>query len=127
MNSITVTLPWPPAECSPNSRAHWAVRAKAVKEYKMLARAETRKIPDEQQAYIWAAYQKDEPIHVIYEFCPPDDRRRDFDNFVSRCKPYLDGICYVVGIDDSVLKFDGCDWGGTFPGGQVIITLEVIE
>jgi hypothetical protein len=32
--SITIDLPLPPAECSPNWRGHWAKRAKAAKQYR---------------------------------------------------------------------------------------------
>lgn len=32
--SLTVTIPIPPPECSPNGRHHWRVKAKAVRAYR---------------------------------------------------------------------------------------------
>ena len=37
MNRITITLPLPPKELSPNARPHWAVKARAIKSYRLLA------------------------------------------------------------------------------------------
>lgn len=37
MKSITITLPHPPKELSPNGRSHWAKKAKATKGYRDVA------------------------------------------------------------------------------------------
>ena len=119
---INVTLPWPPAECSPNSRKHWARRH----ELSILVKALARELTIEECAKKKFAWPGGDAC-VIYEFCPPDKRRRDLDNFQARCKPYLDGICDALGIDDSQIKRSIQEWGGVTDGGQVIITIEAME
>ena len=125
---INVTLPWPPAECSPNSRAHWRKRHDIVTAGKYIAYHATLRTLDEMGILVindlgfWL-----KKLQATYEFCPPDKRRRDLDNFQARCKPYLDGICDALGIDDSQIKRSIQDWGGVTDGGQVIITIEAME
>lgn len=87
-------LPWPDRSLHPNSRAHWAVRAKAAK----AARA---------QAFILAreagwrdAKLPDGPIHCWIEGYAKDRRRRDADGLLSSLKPHLDGIADSLGIND---------------------------
>jgi len=121
MTSITVTLPWPPAECSPNSRAHWRKRAEVSRLSKEWAYWSSVDWLDGQ----FLGFE--DAIKVSYWLNPPDHRRRDLDNFVARCKPFLDGICERLGIDDSQIKQTSAQWGDKHPGGQVIITLEVME
>ena len=93
---IAIELPWPPRELHPNSRAHWAKRAKAAKRCRVLGWGLTleagvrRNDPDIPQA-----------LKVTAVFFPPDDRRRDEDGMLSNIKSYLDGISDVIGIDDS--------------------------
>ena len=124
---INVTLPWPPAECSPNSRVHHKKRAKVSEIHKILAFFTVKgKYPN------WDDLTKNHEgfnhnLQAMYEFCPPNKIRRDLDNFQARCKPYLDGICDALGIDDSQIKRSIQEWGGVTDGGQVIITIEAME
>ena len=123
MTSITVTLPWPPAECSPNSRAHWAKRSNIAQQAHDWAYWAT----ELQNYYTYSRLVFEESIQAHYEFQRPDKRKRDLDNFVARCKPYLDGICKRAGIDDSQIKHTVAEWGDKHPGGQVVITLETMD
>ena len=109
----TVSLPWPDRVLSPNSRAHWSRRAKAVK----AART---------QAY-WLAHMgmtelPDGPVPVRVVFHPPDKRHRDLDNCPSMCKAYLDGIADAYGVNDArfVLTLER---GPVIKGGCVSVTI----
>lgn len=87
-----VTFPWPPRELSPNSRTHWAKKAKAAKAYRLdcfyLAK----------EAKVTAP--KEGPINLHIEFVPPDRRGRDMDNMLSACKQLLDGLAEALGVND---------------------------
>ena len=124
---INVTLPWPPAECSKNSRAHWAKRHAAFQKHKLIAVNAIHEHLFWKKLLPTGYFQLGAPLKCYYEFCPPDGyRKRDSDNFIARCAPYIDGICEALGIDDSQLRSGGWDWGGVTDGGQVIITIEAI-
>ena len=88
-------LPWP--ELSPNSRLHWAVKARAVKSTKdeigWLAKAAG-----------WTCYHKPmQKARISYEFHLKDNRRRDLDNLLASCKSLVDGLVDVgvLADDDS--------------------------
>lgn len=99
----TVTLPWPPAALSPNSRTHWSVLARAKKSYR--------------EACAWSAKSQgmtamEGKQHVSLVFVPPSRRGFDLDNLLSRMKSGLDGLADVLGVDDkhwslSISKEDG--------------------
>ena len=82
-------LPYP--ELSPNSREHWAVKARAVRasreEVGWLAKAQ------------WQDQKPMKRARISYEFHTIDKRRRDLDNF--NCKPFQDGL-----VDANVLLDD---------------------
>lgn len=90
---MIITLPWPPKELSPNARMHWARLAKAKKAYRA--------------ACAWQAKaQGAQPItadrlHLTLTFHAPTRRSFDLDNALARCKAGLDGLCDVLGVDDS--------------------------
>lgn len=81
MNPITIELPIPAKELSPNSRAHWRVKHKHFQEHKHLALlAAIQHKPD--KPYKAAAYR------IYFRL----KRKQDYDNFHAMCKAYLDGI-----------------------------------
>lgn len=88
-----VVLPWPPKELSPNARLHWARLAKAKKAYRA--------------ACAWQAKaqgvhaMKADKLHLTLTFYAPTRRAFDLDNALARCKAGLDGLCDVLGVDDS--------------------------
>lgn len=91
--SNRVTLPWPPAELSPNWRGHWAKKARAASRYRMACgwacKAAGLRAPDSLM------------IALHLEFVQPDRRRRDDDNLVAATKAGRDGIADALGIDDN--------------------------
>lgn len=112
---LTIKLPWPPKEVSPNARSrtyHKAARFK--KAYRETCGKE---------AIAWGANRMkfDGKVYVQIEFYPPDRRRRDDDNMIGAFKAGRDGIADVIGVDDA-------DWVTSykFPketGGYIIAVL----
>ena len=94
MRTIKVTIDHLPyTELNPNSRVHWAVKARAV-------RASREEIG-------WltkAQWHDDKPMmkaRISYEFYSKDKRHRDLDNLLAMCKPWQDGL-----IDIGVIFYD---------------------
>ena len=87
-------LPYP--ELNPNSRVHWAVKAKVVK----IAKDEIGWLAKSQ----WHDNKPMMKARISYFFHAKDHRRRDFDNLLSACKAYQDGL-----IEVGVLFYDDAD------------------
>jgi crossover junction endodeoxyribonuclease RusA len=90
---VIIILPWPTANLSPNSRAHYMIRHKEKKAYR--------------QACAWQAKSQglgrdwsDEKISVHLTFFPPDKRQRDHDNMIASMKAGIDGLADVMGVND---------------------------
>jgi len=113
--SFSVTLPWPSKSLSPNARLHWASKAKATKSAREAAFWLT-----------WEAIGGRRPgwarAKLEIEFCPPDARRRDIQNFIGSLKAPVDGIADALGVNDSLFGFD-FRMGSPVKGGAVLITL----
>ena len=92
---FSISLPWPPAELSPNARVHWSARHRATQEYRWLVWAKTRQAT--LVAHPW------ERAQVRVQFVVPDHRRRDIDNLLAMLKPAWDGV-----VDAGLLKDDSC-------------------
>lgn len=90
---MTVTLPWPPASLSPNTRQHWRALARAKKAYRHVCAT---------QARIQGLRKIDATrLNVALLFVPPNRRAFDLDNLLARMKSGLDGLSDVLGVDDS--------------------------
>ena len=92
---IEVVLGWPPTDLSPNARKHWAVVARAKKQYRkdcysvskeQLKKIKTDNIP--------------EKLVLEMTFIPPDRRSYDRDNLVARMKSGIDGLADALKIND---------------------------
>jgi crossover junction endodeoxyribonuclease RusA len=111
---VIVSLPWPSPDLSPNARGHWTQLAKAKSAYR--------------QTCAWQAKaaglgkMKAAELHLCITFCPPDKRRRDLDNLLASLKSGLDGLCDVVGIDDSQWTLT-LERGSPTKGGKVVVEL----
>ena len=95
---IRIELPYlPPASFSPNSRVHWSARAadgKTVKEdVYYLLRAQLTTIPQLKA------------IALKYTIVVPDNRRRDYDNFISRTKPITDALVHAGLLPDDTPQY----------------------
>lgn len=89
---ITLTLPWPPKELSPNARLHWSKLAKAKKTYRA-ACGWTSKEQGARRIEVAT-------LNVKATFFPPDRRAYDQDNLIARMKAGFDGVADVLGVDD---------------------------
>ena len=105
-----IALPWPPAKLSPNARAHWAVKAKAFKTYKVQCHALLSQHRDTLRGRDAFAL----------EFRPPSARRTDLDNCLSAFKAGIDALAIVSGVDDSKFRFSIAK-GKPVKGGAVVI------
>ncbi len=115
---MELTLPWPPAACSPNARVHWTRKRKAAKSYRaachLLAKQAGIKAPE------GGALLK-------LEFVPPDRRRRDDDNLLAMFKAGRDGLADALGIDDNVFATQIRVSKETIKGGAVRVRIQTAE
>jgi crossover junction endodeoxyribonuclease RusA len=114
MDELTIYLPWPDNRLSPNARVHWATRASAARVAKQAAYALTK------HATAKCDVTLSVPLQVSIIFCPPDRRKRDWDNLIASMKPSLDGIAIALGIDDSNFKLS-IDFGEPCKNGEVAV------
>ena len=115
MSETRIVLPWPPSELSPNKRQHWAVLAKAKKQYRAACYNVARAHGVGRMAV--------DGVHLKLTFTPPTRRRFDLDNLLSRMKSGLDGLADVIGVDDSrwTLEIVKAEQTGGF------VTVEITE
>lgn len=94
MQTVTITLPLPPALLSGHNKGHWRSRAGVIKAMR-------------QQAFLAAKSHavKLESAGVWYLFLLPNKRRRDVANLVQCCKPYIDGIVDAGVVPDDSWKY----------------------
>ncbi|MCE1032985.1 endodeoxyribonuclease RusA [Pseudomonas asiatica] len=115
---IELTLPWPPAACSPNARVHWTKKSRAAKSYRadchLLAKQDGIQAP------------KGEAL-LMLEFIPPDRRRRDDDNLLAMFKAGRDGLADALGIDDNVFATQIRVSKETIKGGAVRVRIQAQE
>lgn len=96
MDSLTIELPWPSVDLSPNSRNKWAgIRARKAAKNSAWSLTKELMVPLGIRAGTWVG-----PITVQYTFHPAMDRKRDDDNFAARMKAARDGIALALGVDD---------------------------
>ena len=106
-----IELPFPPPKLSPNSRCHWAQKARAFKSYK----AQCHMLLSMHRATLKGQDSFDIRFH------PPTAHRFDLDNLVARSKAAIDALALVTGVDDSQFKLTIAK-GEPVKGGKVVIT-----
>ena len=116
-HKLTVILPWPGRVLWPNNRAHWRSKATVAR----AARAEGYYLTPPSPGWDWGETSE---IAVTYVVHPPSKRKFDSDGIESALKPYRDGVCDRLAIDDArlwpVLKKKST----VVKGGAVHMTLE---
>lgn len=88
--TLTIVLPLPPAELSPNGRPHWRAKAAKTATYRQCAK----------EAAMIAAYENSEVSQTMpwrsattqATFYHKDSRRRDRDNLLASIKAGFDGL-----------------------------------
>ena len=116
MTKLTITLPYPPKELSPNARVHWRTLATAKRAAKEAAFLLTN------MEIAWGArnVMLGETPNVRYTFHAPDQRRRDLDNAIASTKAYTDGIAAALHIDDSRFALS-YRFGDVRPNGETVV------
>jgi crossover junction endodeoxyribonuclease RusA len=117
---LRIILPWPSRTLHPNSRPHWAVKARAVKQGRAIAAAVTREALRSREA----VRLPDGLIPVTVTFMPPNRQRRDDDGCVTAFKAARDGIADALQVDDSRFR---CAYVMAEPvsGGAVAVDLAI--
>ena len=98
MPEISISMPWPLVDISPNGRAHWRDKHKATKASKNYAWGMAKSLmgPLGIVPGSWLG-----PISVQLMFHPAVTRDRDLDNMQASQKAALDGIALALGINDT--------------------------
>jgi crossover junction endodeoxyribonuclease RusA len=94
---LTVVLPLPPKELSPNARVHWGRKARMSKRYKLAAMAATdgALVEAGRPEGMWDAAQ----LKVcLYNRTA---HRRSSLNLIASMKSAFDGIAISLGVDDA--------------------------
>lgn len=121
MMSITVTLPWPPANLTPNAkrRLHWSKYRGDAKEYR--------------NTCFWLAKEAmgrlrfAAPPSVSIEFHPPEARHRDADGMIGAFKNGQDGIAEAIGHDDRHWRPVHSFHAPHRPHGKVVVILTEVS
>lgn len=92
--SITITVPMPPACCSPNVRAHWAKRASAVRGARQGAKGA---VQAKLQHYVGVGWPTG-PCTLSWVVRGPT--KQDGDNVKGRMKAVWDGIADALLVND---------------------------
>ena len=66
----------------------------------------------------------DRKVRLVFEFHPPDRRKRDDDNLKASLKHARDGIADALGIDDNRFLSDAVFAMEPFPQGAVVVWME---
>lgn len=119
MEPIVIDLPLPPDCLHPNSRPHWAQKAKATKACREMA------------CIVGRTKRPPKPfMRADYRLTFWLKRKRDYDGLISFCKAYLDGL-QDAGIiaNDSEFRPAGIERfsGKKQTGGKTGVRIEIWE
>ena len=115
MTQVSFHLPFPAKALWPNGRAHWAVKARAVKSHRKAAWA---------TALAAGLRASDAPGFSIAVIVHPRTRNLiDRDNCVASLKSYLDGIADALGVDDQTFDTPSILFGEPVKDGLMTVTV----
>lgn len=106
---MIIDLPWPHKALSPNSREHWGTKQRVAKVHREAAHW---------QAKPRGPIEADEVLVTIVAY-PPTRHAFDDDNFIARCKAYLDGLADGLGVNDRNFRIQPLKRGEVVKGGRV--------
>lgn len=112
---MIIDLPWPHKDLSPNARCHWTRKHRAVKVHREAAHWQSKPR---------GPIEADE-VRVTIVAYPPTRHAFDDDNFIARCKPYLDGIADGLEINDRNFRIQPLRRGEVSKPGNVRFEIEV--
>lgn len=105
---LSITLPHPDRELSPNARLPLSRQGAVVAGYKKAnaKKAARRKAWVETKAALTGWREKPTHYHLTWHY---KGAKPDADNCLARCKAYLDGACDALGINDRELDCAGIE------------------
>lgn len=92
--SLTLSLPWPASDLSPNDHQIWRAKDRSRKEAIGVGKYLTLEALGSRELELRGE------LELTLYFYPPDRRWVDLDNLIARMKHYQDGICRALGVDD---------------------------
>jgi crossover junction endodeoxyribonuclease RusA len=95
---VTLELPFPPAELSPNAREGWRKKARITREYREDCGWTGKQLTMNGEPSLTP------PVRAEVVFVVPTRHRRDLDNLLASLKPAWDGLC-----DAGVLEGDDAE------------------
>jgi crossover junction endodeoxyribonuclease RusA len=116
---MKIDLPWPPQETHPNCRKHWAVKMRAVRNYRRNCHVATMV---QMQSKSHAVPAGD--LQLTLTFHPKTNRKRDIDNLIAQMKAGLDGVADALKIDDSRFRKVAGTIGEQLSPGKVEVEIE---
>lgn len=116
--TVRIELGWPHKHLSPNSRVHWAEKAKATR----TARREAYYAAKAAGIGEMAAKE----FLVTTSFSPPGRHGYDEDNLKARCKALYDGLADALGMDDKFFRHEPVVIGEPVKGGRVVVEIEAL-
>lgn len=111
---MSVTLPWPHKDLTPNSRKAHRYTTATRKAYK-------------ETCWALAREAKLSGDHLTITFHPPCGRKRDLDNMLGAIKYGLDGVALAMGVDDSTFTLTIRKAEPVRPDGCVVIEASETE
>lgn len=108
-DTITVALPWPPKQLTPNfkRRKHWRVYQPHIQKYR-----------GDCAWLVKAARARGTLLSIT--FCPPDRRKRDDDGMIGAFKAGRDGVADALGCDDHAFR-PSYHFSDPVKGGVVLV------
>lgn len=116
LNTVSVVIPWPARELSPNARVHWAKKGDAV--------ATARGFTSAMTEYRRGAFGDGVPLEMWVLIEPPNLKKRDLDNILASLKPSIDGIADGVGFNDAQIESVHLHRMPPIKGGRITIEIE---
>jgi len=118
---LVVELDWPHRDLSPNSRKHWANKAKKAK----LARQAAFLLTKQRLAQIHLTIAREsKQLQIGLAFYPKDKRHYDLDNLIARMKSSLDGIADALCVNDRKFGYGQITLEAAQKPGKVIVTVQ---
>ena len=115
--TVTITLPWPPKEISPNAKRakHWSRYSGKAADYRWDCNVLTL------EALGRTRFAAPPTVNVHYH--PPDARHRDDDNMTGAFKSGRDGIADAIRHDDSTWRPVNHFHPPDRPDGKIVVIL----
>lgn len=121
MNAITLVLPWPDSDLSPNHRGNFWTKEKARKQ--AIKDGGNAVIVSREAGY----YELPDRLQMTVTFHPTSRGRYDLDNALAKLKPALDGIFMALGRDDADITRVVLERGNPLKGGSVTVILGEVQ